>query len=99
MTAYELGGVLMGTPDSRDPDRCRWFRWMGGNCCEECGGSPFAHDGISWLKPGATFPFGAPDEDNQVYVAWADYGPGRTLNVPLLTLLMRNGTLEALQRG
>lgn len=39
--------------------RCRWFKWIGGQGCDACGGPASAHDGD--LRSAADTPFG-PDE-------------------------------------
>lgn len=68
---------------------CRWFHWIGGPWCEGCGEAPEAHDGIAWLAPGSN-----PFRDSEVHVRWEDYGPGKTLNVPLFTAVFGTPTKE-----
>lgn len=64
--------------------QCQWFRWIGGRCCDDCGADPDAHEGLRWAE-GPKVAFGASKE---VLVPWAEYGPGKRLNVPLLTLML-----------
>lgn len=72
---------------------CDWFSWGGGSFCEDCGGDVVRHKGLRWPKPGSS-PFSGPRED--VTVEWKDYGPDRTLNVPLLTHAMGEELFERL---
>lgn len=71
---------------------CEWFSWIGGNWCENCGGSALSHKGLRWTKPGSKL-F---DRNDDMFVDWEDYGPERKFNVPLLTHCMGEELYEAL---
>ena len=68
-------------------NKCKWWKWIGANCCDDCGNRNLAaHDGIVWHHGG-----------DKVHVLWRDYGPGRDFNVPLLTHYIGEESLKKLQ--
>ena len=73
---------------------CKWFKWIGGTGCDGCGKSCAEHEGIEWIGPGGN-PF---SDENVIKVPWAEYGPGRRLDVPLLTDLFGPTVLAYLQQ-
>lgn len=70
---------------------------MGGQVCEGCGRAPGRHLGLQWINRNVPFKFGGSDKQD-LRVRRSDYGPGRRLNVTLLTHAMGPDLLTYLQQ-
>ncbi len=79
-------------------ERCRWYEpGMALVFCERCGGRAHEHVGVQWPDSSRKLP--GMFRFEKVQIPWSDYGPGRTLNVPMLSHYLGEEYLEGLQDG